>query len=377
MNKLPILLLAALFCACQTSQVTIEGRFVGNDAKTIYLEQSNIATPAIIDSAALDEQGNYRLQIAEAPRTPSLYTLICNGERIPLFLEAGDRVKVSATGSVISNYTVEGSDESELVRTFYQPFIAGAQNLERIAVASADRSLSEAERKTLVEQYATEYYALRRAQLEFLVEQKGSLAAVYAIYQRLRGDQHLFDGESDVVYYREVAEALAERYPESPYLIRLRGDIESMEAATRLSSQIIEATFPDLELPNIYGKKVTLSSLKGKVILLDFWSAELGNSNVLNAELKELYAKYHNAATPLEVYQVAIDTSKPLWINTVQQQQLPWISVSDLRGRASTALGTYNVQQLPTNFLIDKNGTILARNLRGEALERKLSELTR
>ena len=286
-------------------------------------------------------------------------------------------MKVSATGSVISNYTVEGSEESELVRTFYQPFIAGAQNLERIAVASANRSLSEAERKTLVEQYATEYYALRRAQLEFLVEQKGSLAAVYAIYQRLPGDQHLFDGESDVVYYREVAEALAERYPESPYLIRLRGDIESMEAATRLSSQIVEATFPDLELPNIYGKKVALSSLKGKVILLDFWSAELGNSNVLNAELKELYAKYHNAATPLEVYQVAIDTSKPLWINTVQQQQLPWISVSDLRGRASTALGTYNVQQLPTNFLIDKNGTILARNLRGEALERKLAELTR
>ena len=174
-----------------------------------------------------------------------------------------------------------------------------------------------------------------------------------------------------------MAEALAERYPESPYLIRLRGDIASMEAGARLASQIIEATFPDLELPNIYGKKVALSSLKGKVILLDFWSAELGNSNVLNAELKELYAKYHNAATPLEVYQVAIDTSKPLWINTVQQQQLPWISVSDLRGRASTALGTYNVQQLPTNFLIDKNGTILARNLRGEALERKLAELTR
>ena len=263
------------------------------------------------------------------------------------------------------------------MRSFYQPFIAGAQQLERIAVASANRSLTEAERKALIEQYSTEYYTLRRAQLEFLIEQKGSLAAVYAIYQRLPGDQHLFDGESDVIYYREVAEALAERYPESPYLIRLRGDIASMEASARLASQIAEATFPDLELADIYGKKVKLSSLKGQVILLDFWSAELGNSNVLNAELKELYAKYHTAKTPLEVYQVAIDTSKPLWIHTVQQQQLPWISVSDLRGRASTALGTYNVQQLPTNFLIDKHGTIIARDLRGEALERKLAELTR
>lgn len=366
-----------LFCACHTSQVTIEGRFVGNDAKTIYLEQSALATPTIIDSAALDEQGNYRLQLDEAPRTPSLYTLICNGERIPLFLGAGDHLTVSAAGSVISNYTVEGSEESELVRQFYQPFIAGAQQLERIAVASADRTLSEAERKALIEQYSTEYYALRRAQLEFLIEQKGSLAAVYAIYQRLPGDRYLFDNNSDVIYYREVAEALAERYPESPYLIRLRGDIEQMEAGARLASQIIEATYPDLVLPDMYGKKIALSSLQGKVILLDFWSAELGNSNTLNAELKELYAKYHTATTPLEVYQVGIDTSKPLWINTVQEQQLPWISVSDLRGRASTALGIYNVQQLPTNFLIDKHGTIVARDLRGEALERKLAELTR
>lgn len=377
MNKLPILLVAMLFCACHTSQVTIEGRFVGNDAKTIYLEQSALATPTIIDSTALDEQGNYRLKLDEAPRTPSLYTLICNGERIPLFLGAGDHLTVSAAGSVISNYTVEGSEESELVRQFYQPFIAGAQQLERIAVASADRTLSEAERKALIEQYSTEYYALRRAQLEFLIGQKGSLAAVYAIYQRLPGDRYLFDNNSDVIYYREVAEALAERYPESPYLIRLRGDIEQMEAGARLASQIIEATYPDLVLPDMYGKKIALSSLQGKVILLDFWSAELGNSNTLNAELKELYAKYHTATTPLEVYQVGIDTSKPLWINTVQEQQLPWISVSDLRGRASTALGIYNVQQLPTNFLIDKHGTIVARDLRGEALERKLAELTR
>ena len=112
-------------------------------------------------------------------------------------------------------------------------------------------------------------------------------------------------------------------------------------------------------------------------MLLDFWSAQLGNSNVLNAELKEIYAKYRNAATPFEVYQVAVDTSKPLWISTVQEQQLPWISVSDLRGEASPAVGTYNVTKLPTSFLINKEGSIVARDIRGAELERKLQELTR
>ena len=78
-----------------------------------------------------------------------------------------------------------------------------------------------------------------------------------------------------------------------------------------------------------------------------------------------------------EVYQVAIDTSKPLWINAVQEQQLPWISVSDLRGRGSSALGLYNVQKLPANFLIDKEGSIVARDIYGKSLEEKLDELTK
>ena len=77
--------------------------------------------------------------------------------------------------------------------------------------------------------------------------------------------------------------------------------------------------YPDLELMDIYGKKIRLSSLAGKVILLDFWSAELGSSNTLNADLKEIYRKYADAPVGFEVYQVAIDTSKAIWITAVQE----------------------------------------------------------
>ena len=111
---------------------------------------------------------------------------------------------------------------------------------------------------------------------------------------------------------------------------------------------------------------------EGKVVLLDFWSAELGNSNTLNAELKEVYKKYADAPVAFEVYQVAIDTSKPLWISAVQEQQLPWISVCDFRGRNSPALGLYNVQKLPANFLIDREGIVVARDLYGTGLQRAL-----
>lgn len=95
--------------------------------------------------------------------------------------------------------------------------------------------------------------------------------------------------------------------------------------------------------PIWFGRKVRLSSLQGKVVLVDFWSAELGNSNAINAELKEVYAEY--ADRGFEIYQIGVDVSKDIWINAVQEQQLPWILVCDFRGRNSPALGLYNVHE--------------------------------
>ena len=366
-----------MLCACQSSKVKISGRFVGNDAKDVYLEQVLPLTQSVIDSAVLDKDGNYRFELKGVAKTPSLYNIIYNGERILLFLAGAEKLSVNSVGSVVRNYTVEGSKESELLRQFYQAFVSGAQRLDNIASQFAKATLSEEDRQALVKEYTAEYYRIRREQLRFIIENKASLAAVYALYQRLPGDTYLFNGDSDVVYYRTVAEAIEQTYPESPYLQSLMGEIARMDARISLSSQITEAGYPDLELSDIYGKKVRLSSLAGKVVLLDFWSAELGNSNTLNAELKEVYKKYADAPVAFEVYQVAIDTSKPLWISAVQEQQLPWVSVSDLRGRASSSLGLYNVQKLPANFLIDKEGNIVGKDIYGKSLEQKLDELTR
>ena len=309
---------AVMLCACQSSKVKISGRFVGNDAKDVYLEQVLPLTQSVIDSAVLDKDGNYRFELKGVTKTPSLYNVIYNGERIPLFLAAGEKLSLNSVGSVVRNYTVEGSKESELLRQFYQAFVSGAQRLDNIASQFAKATLSEEDRQALVKEYTAEYYRIRREQLRFIIENKASLAAVYALYQRLPGDTYLFNGDSDVVYYRTVAEAIEQTYPESPYLQSLMGEIARMDARISLTSQITEARHPDLEMTDIYGKKIRLSSLAGKVVLLDFWSAELGSSNALNADLKELYRKYADAPVGFEVYQVAVDTSKPLWITAVQ-----------------------------------------------------------
>lgn len=380
MNRLTLfvsLTTAVALCSCQSSKVKISGRFVGNDARSVYLEQVSPIEQHLVDSAVLDKQGNYNFEIKGVPHTPSLYNILYNGERIPLLLMGGDRLTLSSMGSVVRNYTVEGSAESELLRQFYQSYVIGAQQLDNLAMQVGRHEADGQERTRLIKEYTDEYYRIRRDQLRFIIEYKESLAAVYALYQRLPGDKFLFNGDSDVVYFRTVTDAIAKKYPESSYLPTLRDEVARMDARIGLTNRISEAGYPDLDMTDVYGKKVRLSSLQGKVVLLYFWSAETGNSNTLNAELKEIYKKYSDSPVGFEVYQVAIDTSKSLWITAVQEQQLPWVSVSDLRGHNSSALGLYNVQKLPTNFLMDKEGNIVLRDIYGSKLDEKLAELTR
>ncbi len=380
MNKQTIFISVAvsvLLCSCQSSTVKITGRFVGSGARNVYLEQVSPLEQTIIDSVTLEADGAYRFEMHDVDKTPSLYNILYNNERIPLLLGGGDRLTVSSVGSVIRNYTVEGSEESELLRGFYQNYVAGLQRLDGLMQAIGRPGIADGERQQLIRDYTAEYYRIRREQLRFIVENRSSLAAVYALYQRLPGEAYLFNGDSDVVYYRTVAEALEQSYPRSSYLPALHAEIARMDARIKLASTITESGFPDIEMPDMYGRKIRLSSLKGKVVLLDFWSAEAGNSNVLNAEMKEIYRKYAESPTGFEIYQISLDTSKPAWIDAVQEQQLPWISVCDFRGRATAAVGLYNVQQIPSNYLIDREGTIVAKNLYGKSLEERLDQLTR
>lgn len=358
--------------SCQSPKVSLSGRFVGSDADMVYLEYASALEQTIIDSVKLGEEGNFALTIENVTTTPSLYYIIYNNERIPLLLQQGDDVELSAAGNVARNYKVEGSEESEILREFNQEYISGMMTLRSIISKIAAGNLSDEERKALSEEYTKTYLDIKRKQMSFIVNHKQNIAAVYALHQRLPNDSYLFNGDSDVIYYRTVAEAIEQTYPESHYLPILRSQIARMSAQSSLLSQAKEVNFPEIKMPNMFGQEVALSSLSGKVILLHFWSVAIGNGNVINAEMKEIYNRYKEQG--FEIYQVAIDTSKSDWINAIQEQQLPWISVSDMKGEASTSLGEYNVQRLPSNFLIDREGNIVAKDLAGEKLEEEIKK---
>jgi peroxiredoxin len=135
----------------------------------------------------------------------------------------------------------------------------------------------------------------------------------------------------------------------------------------------IGAQAPEIELPNPDGDTTSLSSLKGKYVLVDFWASWCHPCRVENPHLVNVYEKYHSQG--FEIFQVSLDKKKSAWVEAIEKDRLDWIHVSDLKYWNSAPAKLYQVQSIPANFLVDKQGKIIAKNLRGEQLEAELSKI--
>jgi peroxiredoxin len=277
----------------------------------------------------------------------------------------------------LDGYRVSGSPESQLVWELHGIMTRGAAALDSISGTFTLSTPGSEHQQRITRDYWNTYLGVKRQQIGFIVENSSSLAAVYALSQRLPGDDVLFNGDSDFVYYQMVADSVRTRYPESRYLQALDREIAARntqrDLQSRIEEGIAEIDYPEIDMPDMYGQKVKLSSMAGKVIVLDFWSATLTEASINNAEMKELWSAYSGSG--LAVYQVSLDTDRSLWVNTVQQQRLPWTTVCDFRGEATSAVRLYNIQSIPANFVFDREGNLAGKNLYGDALEKKIKEL--
>lgn len=133
---------------------------------------------------------------------------------------------------------------------------------------------------------------------------------------------------------------------------------------------------PEIRLPNIKGDTVALSSLKNKIVLIDFWASWCAPCVSEQPKLSELYKKYKysvfTTGNGFEIYAVSLDNKKKPWMSVVKKFKINWTQVSDLQFWASPVAKTYNLQELPFNLLIDGNGIIIAKNLHGDELEQAI-----
>lgn len=142
------------------------------------------------------------------------------------------------------------------------------------------------------------------------------------------------------------------------------------ERVTKLAQIKVGATMPEIELPNAQNQKIKLSSLKGKYVLVDFWASWCSPCRAENPNVKRLYQQYKSKG--FEVFGVSIDQKKEDWQKAIKEDEITWLQVLD---QNSEVARQFNVKAIPMTFLIDRNGVIIAKNLRGERLEEKLAEL--
>lgn len=176
--------------------------------------------------------------------------------------------------------------------------------------------------------------------------------------------------EEDFPLFKKVSEALKQKHPDNPYVKMLVSNVE-VRARTAIG-----AVAPDIRLPDTQGKIISLHSLRGKYVLLDFWASWCRPCRGENPNLVRAYQKYKEKG--FEIFQVSLDKDKNAWIQAIQADGLAaWYHVSDLKMWDSEPAKLYNVTGIPKSFLLDPNGVIVATDLRGPALEAKLAEIFR
>ena len=385
MRKLFVVLLAgmlALSCG-GNRKAHISGTFAGLSGDTVVLEMITTSERKAIDTAVLNDKGEFSFKVELPAASPTFYNIICHNSVIPLVVSPGEKVKVNSMSDLQRNYQVEGSPDSELLREFHSSFHAGVRRFDSLSYAYSSLPSSsqwDSRRDRLLREYTDEYVKFKRENILFIVTHSTSMASLFALYQNLPNNQSLFNISNDIGYYRMLYDSLSSRYPESRHLDALRRDIEVQNRVIELLSEVDSQGdnphgYPDIEMNDMFGNTHRLYELDGQVILLDFWASDNEASAALNADLKEIYAAF--AYRGFAVYQVSADVSRSEWVLTVQSQKLPWITVCDFKGGGSPAFMAYGIDTIPTNILIDRNGNIAGRNLYGEQLVAKLTELTR
>ena len=214
---------------------------------------------------------------------------------------------------------------------------------------------------------------------EFIRNNAGSLASLLVLYQQISPQYNVFDPMEDYEYFFMVDSAIYDKYSQSgaastlhAHVTDLKGRLEKKLEKEKLISTGSFA--PEIALPTPEGDTIRLSSARGNIVLLDFWAAWCKPCRDENPNLVANYKKYHDMG--FEIFQVSLDQTRDQWLKGIEDDKLgEWIHVSDLKYWNSVVVQAYYIEGIPTNFLLDKEGKIIARNLRGEALSNKLKEI--
>ena len=355
---------ALIFVACNhTPKFTVEGSITDTEKEMLYLEQVNDANITLLDSVRLSKTGHYKFKSAQTA-FPEFYRLRLGDQTILFAIDSTENITInSQKKQFATKYTVDNSPNSEAIKTLRN---SGFDIQRYIKRANEQKKLNKEEAIAMIEAHKVKARKI-------ILSDTRSTAAYYAINQTVNGF-YIFSpyNKNDRSYWSAVATAFQVFQPENPRTKTVTNIVLTALKEARQTQANYEdlltgkqAGIIDIKLPNRVGDATTVSSLKGKVVLIDFSAYETDFAPTHTLFLRELYAAYH--AKGFEIYQVSVDNNKLLWLE--QTREIPWICVRDERGANSTYLRTYNITEIPAWFLVDCHGDIIAgKDLNAENL---------
>ena len=364
------IMMAALFLAsCTEKKFHLSGNIDNANDSLLYFENMSLNGPVTVDSVKLGKDGSFSFN-EKAPENPEFYRLRIANQIINIAVDSTENITIKASYPTMSSqYDVKGSSESDKIKELalmqmnLQAQINALINNPNIPYQAEGDSIQR-----LLNAYKN------TVKLQYIYKEPMRAYAYYALFQTIYvGNQTalIFDPRSrkeDVQVFAAVATSWDTYYPGSErgknlHNIAIEG-LKNVRIIQAERNQTIDANkvntsgIIEVALPDNKGNIRKLTSLKGKVVLLDFHAFASKGSTARIMMLRELYNKYH--AQGLEIYQVSLDPDKHFWKESVSA--LPWICVHDENGANSAFAAQYNVQTIPTFFLIDRQNVLQKRD---------------
>ncbi len=350
----------------RTGSFELKGTLSNSNGETIYLEKLVNPQPVVVDSTVIDEKGNFEFKTY----TPHIgfYRIKLNQQNFAmLVLDSTDKVKVTANlKDLARTYKVEGSPETALFVEYNE--ITNQKNIRMDSLNQAFQAIVQTikmdslKMDSLSNIFEKPFNEIMNSFNAVIAEKITKNPDKYASMIAIQGMEP--DKFADL--YKKLDEGLNKKYP-SDKGVRMFHDVVTKMLATTIGQQA-----PEIVLPTPDDKELALSSLKGKIVLVDFWASWCGPCRKEMPNVVKAYAKFKDKG--FEIYGVSLDQDKGRWVEAIQKDGITWPQVSDLKYWDSYAAKLYAVEGIPYTVLLDKEGKIIAKNLRGAELDKAIEK---
>ena len=391
MKKIMLVALAAiLFQACQSDKsgnqaFRVEGKLKDTTFELLYLEEVPLETnrPAIVDSTRPDKKGYFTLK---APASEDrIYYVRAAQQTYPLFAVVNDSKSIDVEfkferldGQLSPVYTVKGSTASQQLRDFSFRLNDGMRNIlnQRVGL---DTNMKKGASDSLLRSYqegiltqAKSLYTMTDSILNAKEITPSTYVLILGFYQSAASNPGFGLQGFTLDEIGKKLEKLGSQFPKHAGLAAFR---KQLDQEIQKSKGLVGFAAPEFTLPDVNGKPIALNSFRGKWVLVDFWASWCKPCRMENPNVVAAYRQFKNKNFTILGVSLDRPDGREDWMKAILQDKLEWTHVSDLKFWESAVVPMYNIQGIPYNVLLDPQGKVVAENLRGADLSKKLSEV--